>query len=79
MAEWCVDNNLVQNTTKTNEILVDFRRPKRTTQTPLTINGEEVERVDSVKFLGTYNTQDLTWATNISNLVRGPRRGSSFY
>ena len=70
MAEWCVDNNLVLNTTKTNEILVDFRRSKRTTQTPLTINGEEVERVDSVKLLGTCNTKDLTWATNISNLVK---------
>ena len=70
MAEWCVDNNLVLNTTKTNEILVDFRSSKRTTQTPLTINGEEVERVDSVKFLGTNNTKDLTWATNISNLVK---------
>ena len=70
MEEWCVDNNLVLNTTKTNEILMDFRRSKRTTQTPLTINGEEVERVDSVKFLGTYNTKDLTWATNIPNLVK---------
>ena len=39
MAEWCVDNNLVLNTTKTNEILMDFRRSKRTTQTPITING----------------------------------------
>ena len=40
-------NNLVVNTTKTNEIIEDFRRSKRTKQTPLTINGEEVERVDS--------------------------------
>ena len=63
MAKWCVDNNLVLNTTKTNEILVDFRRFKRTTQTPLTINEEEVERVDSYKILGTYITKDLKWAT----------------
>ena len=63
-----MNNNLVLNT-KTNEILVDFRRSKRSTQTPLTTNGEEVERVDFVMFLGTYITKDLTWATNISNLV----------
>ena len=53
MAEWCVDNNLVLNTTTTNEILVDFRRSKRTTQTPLSINREEVERVD----MGYYHLQ----------------------
>ena len=70
MAEWCVDNNLVLNITKTKNIPVDFMRSKRTKQTPLTINGEEVERVDSVQFLGTNITKDLTWATNISNLVK---------
>lgn len=37
---------------------------------PLYISGEEVERVDSVKFLGTHITKDLTWTLNTYNLVK---------
>ncbi|XP_075935394.1 uncharacterized protein LOC142935136 [Anarhichas minor] len=70
LAEWCSDNNLVLNTTKTKEVIVDFRRSRKTTPSPLYISGEEVERVDSIKFLGLHITKDLTWSLNTSHLVK---------
>lgn len=39
---WCSESNLVQNTIKTNKIILDFRRPKRTISPPLQRNTEEV-------------------------------------
>lgn len=70
LTEWCADNNLALNTDKTKEVVVDFRRSRKAVQDPLFINTEEVERVDSIKFLGTHITKDLTWTRNTSYLVK---------
>lgn len=40
---WCGNNDLVLNTAKTKEMVVDYRRAKKTTRPPFHINGEEVE------------------------------------
>ncbi|XP_033182413.1 high affinity immunoglobulin gamma Fc receptor I-like [Anabas testudineus] len=48
---WCADNNLVLNTTKTKEVIMDFRRKKSDLQSIL-INGDCVKRVPSFKYLG---------------------------
>ncbi len=65
---WCSDNDLVLNTTKTKEIIVDYRRTRKMTPPPppppLHIHGEEVENVNNIKFLGLYITNDLTWTIN---------------
>ncbi len=48
---WCNDNHLKLNISKTNELVVDYQRNRR----PLVlvvIQGEEVKRVDSFKYLG---------------------------
>ncbi|XP_065327296.1 C-type lectin domain family 4 member M-like [Pelmatolapia mariae] len=50
LSDWRVDNNLDLNTTKTKELVVNFRRRKSELQ-PVSINGECVERVSSFKFL----------------------------
>lgn len=47
---WCCENNLSLNTSKTKELILDFRR-RRTEPAPLYINGICVERVHSFKFL----------------------------
>ena len=39
LAAWCEDNNLLLNTTKTKELIVDFRR-NAVTHPPIYINGE---------------------------------------
>ncbi len=61
---------MVLNTKKTKEFIVDFRRSKKTTHFPLHINGEEVERVNDIKFLGVYIMKDLTWSINTSHLAK---------
>lgn len=51
LTAWCRENNLTLNIKKTKELIIDFRKNKEV-HTPLHINGEEVERVASFKFLG---------------------------
>uniref|UniRef100_A0A3Q3G1R3 Reverse transcriptase domain-containing protein n=1 Tax=Labrus bergylta TaxID=56723 RepID=A0A3Q3G1R3_9LABR len=70
LAAWCADNNLLLNTSKTKEIIVDFRRERGSMHNPIHINGMAVERVSSFKFLGTHITEDLSWSTNTSSLVK---------
>ena len=46
MFGWCADNNLELNVSKTEEMIVDFRR-KKTPIRPLSLNGVEVKQVES--------------------------------
>ena len=46
----CEDNDLILNTKKTKEMIVDFRKGQPSHE-GLCIGGEEVERVSSFKFL----------------------------
>jgi hypothetical protein len=70
LAAWCASNNLVLNTTKTKELIVDFRKSKACIHTPIHINGAEVERVTNFKFLGVHISQDLSWSLNTSTLIK---------
>ncbi|KAI3361555.1 hypothetical protein L3Q82_013692 [Scortum barcoo] len=56
LTQWCSNNNLVLNTSKTNEVIVDYRRSRRTEHAPLLIHGEAVEHVNNIKFLGIHIT-----------------------
>ncbi|KAF0026073.1 hypothetical protein F2P81_020810 [Scophthalmus maximus] len=79
LAAWCADNNLLLNTSKTKELIVDFRRKRGSTHNPIHINGMAVERVSSFKFLGTHITEDLSWSTNTSSLIYGTRKQLGVY
>ncbi|KAK0135194.1 RNA-directed DNA polymerase from mobile element jockey [Merluccius polli] len=70
LTRWCSDNNLMLNTSKTKEVIVDYRKSRRTEHAPLLISGGEVERVDNIKFLGIHISSDLTWSLNTSHLVK---------
>ena len=48
---WCQDNNLILSTTKTKELVIDFRKNKTDIQ-PLIISGACMERVPVFRFLG---------------------------
>ncbi len=69
LTEWCLQNNLSLNIKKTKELIIDFRK-KQDKHTPLYINGEGVERVTSFKFLGTHISENLSWTTNTTAIVK---------
>ena len=71
LSSWCQQNNLDLNVSKTKEMIVDLRREKqRSNNTPLWIYGTPVDRVSSYRYLGVYISEDLTWTTHISTLVK---------
>ena len=49
-------------------IIIDFRR-KTTPITPLLINDQAVEMVESFKFLGTTISSSLKWETNTNTII----------
>ncbi|KAF7665153.1 hypothetical protein LDENG_00151510, partial [Lucifuga dentata] len=63
LSTWCLANNLLLNTSKTKEVIVDFRRT-RVDHAPLYINGDVVETVSSFRFLGVHLSGELTWSVN---------------
>lgn len=70
LTQWCSANNLVLNTGKTKEVIVDFRRSRKRAHAPLLMDGEEVEQVDNIKYLGLHITSDLSWSLNTGRLVK---------
>ncbi|KAK3561725.1 hypothetical protein QTP86_012698 [Hemibagrus guttatus] len=66
---WCRENNLLLNTSKTKELVIDYRR-KKTDILPLIISGDCVERVADFCLLGIYIEEDLTWSVNTSELLK---------
>ena len=68
LVRWCESNNLILNISKTKEMVVDFRK-NSSPLSPLSINGEVVERVTSFKFLGTTIHESLSWDLNASIII----------
>ena len=54
---------------KKKELIKDCRK-KQDVHSPLNINGERMEKMASFKFLGTHNSEDLTWTANTTALVK---------
>eukprot|EP00061_Rhincodon_typus_P003581 g20444.t1 len=52
-----------------NELIIDFRKKGRG-KTPIYINGVEVQRVKSVKFLRVTTTDKLPWNYHIDATVK---------
>ena len=66
---WCNDNNLELNVNKTKEMIVDFRRKKSSSPSPLVIDGRTVEIVQHFKFLGSTISSNLKWELHVVNIV----------
>jgi hypothetical protein len=49
LAEWCQDNNISFNVSKTKELIVVYRK-RRAEHAPIHMDGAEVERVESFGF-----------------------------
>ncbi|TWW82332.1 Janus kinase and microtubule-interacting protein 3 [Takifugu flavidus] len=67
---WPAGADSVLQDSKTKELIVDFRKARGGTQVPIHINGMAVERVSSFKFLGTHISEDLSWTTNTSSIIK---------
>ncbi len=74
LTSWCQDNGLSLNVSKTNELMVDFRKRQQRPYTPLMISGTPVERVSSYKYLGVNISEDLTWTAHIQTQVKKARQ-----
>ncbi|KAI4903274.1 hypothetical protein NFI96_004888, partial [Prochilodus magdalenae] len=66
---WCHRNNLLLNTSKTKEMVVDFHRARPLTQ-PVSTQGVEVERVKTYRYLGLHLDDRLDWSANTDILYR---------
>ena len=66
--EWCEENFLELNVSKTKEMVIDFRL-KKADLVPVTINGSVVERVNSFKYLGVVFDNTLSWNNNTDALI----------
>ena len=69
VVQWCADNHLVLNASKTKEMIIDLRQ-RPSCPYPVFINGENVEFVGSYKYLGTVIDDRLKWEENTDLLYR---------
>ena len=67
-AEWCKNNFLDLNPSKTKELLVDFRQAPPTPPPALEMDGQVIERVEEYKYLGTTIDHKLSFKTNVENI-----------
>ena len=67
--QWTIQQKMKINQKKTKTMLFNFTN-KYQFMTRLSLNGENVEVVSEAKLLGTIISNDLTWNSNTSNIVR---------
>ena len=67
--EWCDKNFLDLNVSKTKELVIDFRKNK-VNPTHSIIHGEDVDIVDSYKYLGTVFDSHLKFDVNTESIVK---------
>nr|AAA83744.1 orf2 [Batrachocottus baicalensis] len=67
---WCQRNRLQINSSKTKELVVDFRRGKRSPPLPLSIQGLDIEMVTSYKYLGVHLNNKLDWSDHAHALYK---------
>ncbi|KAK1803275.1 hypothetical protein P4O66_004061 [Electrophorus voltai] len=74
LENWCQENNLLLNVSKTKELIVDCSKKQERHYQPVRISGTTVERVDSFRYLGVHNSQDLSWSLHTNSLAKKARQ-----
>ena len=62
-------NHLCLNTNKTKEMVIDFRR-RPPLHPPVNIQGQDIETVESFKYLGVHVNNKLDWTHNTNALYK---------
>ena len=74
VSEWCKENHLLLNTSKTKELIIDFRHRSQC-QYPVFIDGINVEITDTYKYLGVIIDNRLKWEDNTTSIyTKGQQR-----
>ena len=68
--EYCDQNYLELNVSKTKEMVIDFRRKWYHSPDPIIIKGSEVERVSLYKYLGIMIDDQLSWSEEVDLVVK---------
>ena len=66
---WCKDNFVDLNVTQTKELFIDFRKQPLAVS-PITIDGEIVERVEKYIYLGIILDNKLKFDSNVLNIYK---------
>ncbi|KAK1787416.1 hypothetical protein P4O66_002894 [Electrophorus voltai] len=70
LENWCQENNLLLNVSKTKELIVDCSKKQERHYQPVGISGTTVERVDSFRYFGVHISQDLSWSHHTNSLAK---------
>ena len=70
IGNWCSQNKMLINAKKTKELVIDFARIHRANPNHITIDGQQIEQVDSAKLLGLTISDDLSWETHVNNITK---------
>ncbi|KAK1803911.1 hypothetical protein P4O66_003852 [Electrophorus voltai] len=74
LENWCQENNLLLNVSKTKELIVDCSKKQERHYQPVRISGTTVKRVDSFRYLGVHISQDLSWSCHTNSLAKKARQ-----
>ncbi|KAK1800040.1 hypothetical protein P4O66_006547, partial [Electrophorus voltai] len=74
LENWCQENTLLLNISKTKELIVDCSKKQERHYQPVRISGTIVERVDSFRYLGVHISQDLSWSRHTISLAKKARQ-----
>ncbi|KAK1784623.1 hypothetical protein P4O66_003310 [Electrophorus voltai] len=74
LENWCQENNLLLNISKTKDLIVDCSKKQDRYYQPVRISGTTVERVDSFRYLGVHILQDLSWSRHTNSLAKKARQ-----
>lgn len=72
--QWSSSNHLTLNALKCKHMLISRKRNPIKPVHPLVLNGENLAKVDSYKYLGILLTSDLTWSSHISDICAKARQ-----
>ena len=66
--EWCKQTSLFLNTSKTKEMIFDFRKTGIGEYEEISIGGDAIEQVSEYKYLGTIVDDKLKWDENTKKI-----------